>query len=250
LGFAVTTANTETAGREALTNSPKDAQPFTVAILDEDCKNIAVAEFAGHIRQQTASAGTRLIMLAAREPSSGDEAADVADARLKKPLRQSQLFAAIVKRGNATMPPAEATKPATLPESPRPARILVAEDNEINQIVTTQVLSKVGYKCDLVANGKEALQALTEKRYDLVLMDCQMPEMDGFEATRQYRTQESTRTQTGTAPVPIIALTANAMSGDRERCLEAGMTDYLTKPINPVKLIDLVQQYLDEVMAK
>jgi CheY-like chemotaxis protein len=221
-----------------------------VVILDEDCKNIAVVDLAGDIRKQTAAAGTRLIMLAAREQTTGEEAPEVADARLKKPLRQSQLFAAILKRGSATMPPAEPVKAESLSESPRSARILVAEDNEINQIVTTQVLSKVGYKCDLVANGKEALQALTEKDYDLVLMDCQMPEMDGFEATRQYRTQESTKTQAGTAPVPIIALTANAMSGDRERCLEAGMTDYLTKPINPVKLIDLVQQYLDEVMSK
>ena len=129
--------------------------------------------------------------------------------------------------------------------SSRTARILVAEDNEINQIVTTQVLSKVGFTCDLVANGKEALAALQSKEYDLVLMDCQMPEMDGFEATRQYRTREVERVA---KPVPIIALTANALRGDRERCLEAGMTDYLTKPIDPIKLIDLVQQYVAEAM--
>jgi signal transduction histidine kinase len=128
----------------------------------------------------------------------------------------------------------------------RPARILIAEDNEINQIVTTEVLSKVGFTCDVVANGKQALEALHEKSYDLILMDCQMPEMDGFEATRQYRLNEQAMGSQGRRRLPIIALTANALAGDRERCLDAGMSDYLTKPIDPVTLIDLIYKYLDE----
>jgi two-component system, sensor histidine kinase and response regulator len=132
------------------------------------------------------------------------------------------------------------------PASGRPARILIAEDNEINQIVTTEVLSKVGFTCDVVANGKQALEALKAKSYDLMLMDCQMPEMDGFEATKRYRSQEQETGSQGLRRLPIIALTANALSGDRERCLEAGMNDYLTKPIDPIKLIDLIHKYLDE----
>ncbi len=133
--------------------------------------------------------------------------------------------------------------------SVRPARILVAEDNEINQIVTTQVLSKVGFECDLATNGREALEALRTKTYDLILMDCQMPEMDGFEATRRFRLQELEMGQVGTKQLPIIALTANALCGDRERCIEAGMSDYLTKPIDPVKLIDLIHHYLTDAIA-
>jgi signal transduction histidine kinase len=132
------------------------------------------------------------------------------------------------------------------PPAARPARILIAEDNEINQIVTTEVLSKVGFTCDVVANGKEALDALQAKSYDLILMDCQMPEMDGFEATRQYRVKEQAVGSQGTQRLPIIALTANALAGDRERCLDAGMSDYLTKPIDPIKLIDLIYKYLNE----
>jgi CheY-like chemotaxis protein len=125
----------------------------------------------------------------------------------------------------------------------------VAEDNDINQIVTQQVLAKAGYSCDLVANGKEALAALAENDYDIVLMDCQMPEMDGLEATRLYRQQQQQEPASGsTRQVPIIALTANAMQGDRERCTDAGMTDYLSKPINPLKLIEKIQAYLKQAM--
>jgi len=108
-----------------------------------------------------------------------------------------------------------------------PLRILVAEDNRINQLLIVRMLEKAGHRVDVVGNGSEALAALERASYDLVLMDCQMPEMDGFEATSAIRTAER---QTG-AHVTIVALTANAMEGDRERCLAAGMDDYLAKPI-------------------
>ena len=124
----------------------------------------------------------------------------------------------------------------------------MAEDNDINQVVTTKVLAKAGFACDVVENGAQALEALSKSAYDLVLMDCQMPEMDGFEATRRFREHETT-VATASRPLPIIALTANAMGGDRERCLDAGMTDYLSKPIDPFKLIDLIEQYLDEARS-
>jgi two-component system sensor histidine kinase/response regulator len=108
-----------------------------------------------------------------------------------------------------------------------PLRILVAEDNRINQLLIVRMLEKAGHRVDVVGNGSEALAALERASYDLVLMDCQMPEMDGFEATSAIR---ATERQTG-AHVTIVALTANAMEGDRERCLAAGMDDYLAKPI-------------------
>jgi CheY-like chemotaxis protein len=224
------------------------AGPFAVVVVDEDGAQAGDADFLRSLRKQTRPAGTRIVLLTAADEASGGGPDDLADVRLRKPLRQSPLFEAVCYHSAACASPAETLSQLPLAATPRTARILVAEDNEINQIVTTQVLSKVGYACDLVANGKEALEALELKDYDLVLMDCQMPELDGFEATRQYRSQEAAVLHERARPVPIIALTANAMRGDRERCLEAGMTDYLTKPIDPIKLIDLVQQYLEEAM--
>src|SRR5205823_1856340 len=117
--------------------------------------------------------------------------------------------------------------------------------NDINQVVTTKVLASVGYECEIAENGEQALQALSQANYDLVLMDCQMPEMDGFEATRRFRQREAANANQ-VARVPIIALTANALTGDRDRCLNAGMTDYISKPIDPVKLIDMIEHYLEE----
>jgi CheY-like chemotaxis protein len=116
----------------------------------------------------------------------------------------------------------------------RTTMVLVVEDNQVNQALVTAQLKKLGYATQAVSSGKEALEALSTKTYDLILMDCQMPEMDGFEATIRIRDLEIGR---GTR-TPIIALTANAMREDRTRCLEVGMDEYLTKPI---KLDDLAK---------
>ncbi len=117
-------------------------------------------------------------------------------------------------------------------ESDRPLRILVAEDNRVNQVVLQAILSKTGHKLDMVATGIEAVSAVLRVPYDLVLMDVHMPEMDGITATRRIRDLSGEVGRT-----PIIALTANAMKGDRETYLEAGMTDYVSKPINPQTLL-------------
>jgi CheY-like chemotaxis protein len=110
----------------------------------------------------------------------------------------------------------------------RAAHLLLAEDNLINQKVAIGLLRKLGYSCDVAADGIEVLRALEVHRYDLILMDCQMPELDGYDTTRRLR-------QFGMR-IPIVAMTANAMSGDRERCLEAGMDDFVTKPVSPAML--------------
>ena len=119
--------------------------------------------------------------------------------------------------------------------------ILVAEDNPINQLYIRELLKHFGCTSDLASNGEEALAAVQQKHYDLVLMDCQMPEMDGFTAAREIRRKEAS----GEIPRRhnIVALTANALEGDRQRCLEAGMDDYLAKPLQPGKLHELLQKY-------
>jgi CheY-like chemotaxis protein/HPt (histidine-containing phosphotransfer) domain-containing protein len=122
-------------------------------------------------------------------------------------------------------------------------RVLVAEDNEVNQVVVCGLLTRAGYTCEVVSNGREAVERLSGTRFDAVLMDCQMPVMDGFEATRRVR--EAERVGQGRR-VPVIALTANAMKGDRERCLEAGMDGYVAKPINP----DVLVRAIEECMSR
>ncbi|MEO5970313.1 MAG: ATP-binding protein, partial [Bdellovibrionia bacterium] len=122
-------------------------------------------------------------------------------------------------------------------------RVLVAEDNQINQHVVSRMLQKLGWKHHLVSNGKEVIHALNEFHFDLILMDCQMPEMDGYEATRVVRTSIETISN---RDIPIIALTANAIQGDEEKCRECGMNDYLSKPIGKVALDAMLRKYLSK----
>jgi CheY-like chemotaxis protein len=123
------------------------------------------------------------------------------------------------------------------------ADILVAEDNPVNQEVCRQMLERLGFRVRVVSNGAEALQALSEKTFDLVLMDCQMPGMDGYEATRAIRRIEAEGKGTSRREI-IVALTAHAMEGDRERCLAEGMDDYLSKPFNMKQLEETLGRWL------
>jgi CheY-like chemotaxis protein len=123
----------------------------------------------------------------------------------------------------------------------RRIRILVAEDNVVNQKVALRILEKLGYRADAVADGKEALAALETLPYDLVLMDVQMPEMDGFEATGVIR---DPRSKVRRHDIPVIAMTAHAMRGDREKCLEAGMDDYISKPVTALALNEILEKHL------
>jgi CheY-like chemotaxis protein len=118
-------------------------------------------------------------------------------------------------------------------------RILIAEDNATNQILARRMIEKIGYKVDAVANGREAIEAMGRIRYHLVLMDCQMPEMDGYEATKEIR-----RLENNTRHVPVIALTANASEDERTHCLSVGMDDYLSKPVRFADLTAMVNRWM------
>ena len=124
--------------------------------------------------------------------------------------------------------------------------VLVAEDNQVNQMIAVKMLEKLGLRPDVVANGKEVIDALQTRPYDLVLMDCHMPEMDGYEATSFIRNSGIVPNQN----IPIIAMTANAMKGDHERCLEAGMDDYVAKPVSIVKLQEVLQRWITNLETK
>ncbi|MEO8428323.1 MAG: response regulator, partial [Verrucomicrobiota bacterium] len=170
---------------------------------------------------------------------------------LIKPVKQSLLFdciATTLAGGSAGV--IRPTKPhfverSSVDRPPRNVRILVAEDNTINQQVALGQLEKLGYTADTVANGLESLEALQRIPYDIVLMDCMMPEMDGYEATAQIRLRERQRAAgfESRRPVHVIAMTANAMQGDREKCLAAGMNDYVSKPVRTADLRRALEQW-------
>jgi len=170
-------------------------------------------------------------------------------AYLTKPVKQSQLYdcLAMVTGASAELPKDQSattvTRYAVADDKKHQLRILLVEDNMTNQKVALNILKRFGYNTDAVANGKEAIKALEMIPYDIVLMDCQMPEMDGYEATGEIRNPAS---KVLDHEVPVIAMTAHAIKGDRERCLDAGMDDYLCKPVNPRELCDMIEKWITE----
>ena len=153
-----------------------------------------------------------------------------------KPVRQSALFDCLMQALVRTSGADKGAKAEPLPPTPQPAamrkeRVLLAEDNVVNQRVALGNLAKLGYTADVVTNGLAALEALEEKTYDIVLMDCQMPDLDGYQATAEIRRREK-----GGRHTWIIAMTANVMVGDREKCLATGMDDYVSKPLRREEL--------------
>jgi two-component system sensor histidine kinase/response regulator len=223
-------------------------RPFDLALIDYQMPGMDGEQLARALRADPRTQSMPLIMLSSvaglGEASRMQEAGFVG--LLSKPIKSSQLFdciAAVV--GSAGDPELlEETGIVTrhVVEQMRrreAVRVLLVEDNLVNQKVATRILAKLGFRSELAANGEEALTALARERFDLVLMDCQMPIMDGFEATRRIRATETP----GGARQPIVAMTANAMVGDRERCLDAGMDDYITKPIDVDALLVILDKW-------
>ncbi len=231
--------------------------PYDLAILDEQMPGIDGLELARRIKADPATAHTQLVLLTSLNRYRDTEEVRQAGiaATLTKPVRQSQLFdcLATVMGASAAAPPAPShtgaasdarhglEKAKTEPH----ARILVAEDNAVNQEVAVQTLETRGYRVDVAKDGLEALEALEAisgtSSYAAVIMDCQMPTMDGYEATAKIRKREGEERHT-----PIIAMTAHALQGEREKCLAAGMDDYISKPFQPEELDAVLERWIPQ----
>ncbi len=226
----------------AMERAKDQGNPFPLALIDAQMPDMDGFTLAERIRNDPRLAGATVMML-----TSAGQRGDAARCRrlgivayLVKPIKQSELLEAILTALGKRPPERETTSLITrhsLREARRKLRILLAEDNAINRELAVRLLEKRGHAVVTARNGREALATLEAQKFDLVLMDIQMPEVDGFEATRLIREKE----KTAGGHLPIVAMTAHAMKGDRERCLEAGMDGYVSKPIEPRALIESIE---------
>ena len=239
---------------EALGRAAAAGEPYPLVLLDAHMPEMDGFTLAGHIRQRPEWAGATVVML-----TSAGHPEDVArcrelgiDAYLMKPVKQSELFAALLTSlGPSPRLAAGAAPPADRPRTSEgdrrrpPLRVLLAEDNPVNQKLALRLLEKQGHTVVVAGDGNAALAALGRQPFDVVLMDVQMPDLDGFEAARRIRREEKGSGR----HVPILAMTAYAMKGDRERCLEAGMDGYLSKPIQPAELFETIDRLVPPAAA-
>jgi two-component system, sensor histidine kinase and response regulator len=211
-------------------------EPYPLVLVDAQMPGTDGYELARQINDNLQYAGATIMMLSSADASAREPKPRLA-ASLMKPIKQSELFDAIMTSLGVSHR-REEKEPVAAPLPPsRTLRILLAEDNAVNQKFVVHILQKRGHNLRVVSNGREALAALEEGGFDLVLMDVQMPEMGGFEATAEIRRRERLSGE----HLPVIAMTAHAMKGDRERCLEAGMDDYISKPIQASRLFELIE---------
>jgi PAS domain S-box-containing protein len=220
--------------------------PFAVALLDQAMPAPPEDDLAARIVALPELQATRLLLMTRLGGNGDDWKAAASIGNIAKPITGSRLREALVDVLHPAMPPRGSAPSATkrLRTLRTDIRILVAEDNPVNQEVLLAMLGQSGYQADAVPNGARAVEALRKTRYDLVLMDCEMPEMDGYEATRFIRAGG-----TLDPAVPIVAVTAAAMAGDRERCLSTGMNDHLPKPVEPERLVRMLHQWLPPASA-
>jgi signal transduction histidine kinase/CheY-like chemotaxis protein/HPt (histidine-containing phosphotransfer) domain-containing protein len=229
-------------------------EPFDLVILDMMMPGMTGLDVAREIRRDPAAPQPRLVILTSMgfSPDPEEEARLDISWRLSKPVRNNELRRALNRALDDSSSKHRERQGAVERSEPNAghfhARILVAEDNSVNQEVTTAMLEAIGCTVQVVENGKLAVERLEIEPFDLVLMDCQMPIMDGFEATRKIREREESAggTSGDTEPLRVVALTAHAMQGDREKCLAAGMDDYLTKPFTKGEMSQVLEQWLGD----
>ena len=240
-GMKPTEVDSGKAALAAMQQAHDEGEPFAMVLLDNMMPEMDGFTLAEKIRQHPELVGATLMML-----SSGDRRENAArchelgmEAYLTKPIRRAELLSTILTAVHA-VPDESGTVVAphrSLGHCERSLRLLLTEDNLVNQKLAVRLLEKRGHSVVIASNGREAVEALHHQRFDVVLMDVQMPEMDGFEATQIIRARER---DTG-GHVPIVAMTAHAMKGDRERCLEVGMDGYISKPLRPSELFEAVE---------
>ncbi|WP_415900964.1 response regulator [Neptuniibacter sp. QD48_11] len=236
------TSKAET-GFEKLKAAASNKTPFDITIINQELSDMDAIEFVTRCKHESLVAPSQLLVQTVSNQNFDKSKFDESGLHhlIAKPIIQSQLFnkllgLAQVKQQNTS------TKPTTQKKAAHSfnGKVLLVEDNITNQAVARALLEQLGLKIDVAANGVEALSALEMIKYDLVFMDCQMPVMDGYEATRAIREASKFK------DLPIIAMTANAMAGDREKCLQAGMSDYISKPINAERLIQALNHWLPD----
>ena len=229
-----------------LESARKAGESFELILTDMHMPEMDGFAMVERIRAEHLSSGAAIVML-----TSGGGRKDIercqelgVSAYLLKPVRQEELRETIERllgaREETKLRPAERTAQGKTPKKTAESmRVLVAEDNMVNQWLIQRLLEKRGHRVTLANNGREAAALAEQESFDLIFMDVQMPEMDGFEATETIRARE----RKSGARTPIIALTAHAMKGDREKCLAGGMDDYLTKPIQPAELDGILERW-------
>jgi two-component system, sensor histidine kinase and response regulator len=243
VGMRSATASDGLAGLEQLRRAAREGNPFELAIIDMKMPRMDGLALATAVRNDPALAALRIVLVTSLH--STDELARAREAGisayLSKPVRRHELYRALAQAVSGV---AAEQAPAATPGTALRlnCRVLMAEDNGVNQFVARNMLKSLGCEFDIVPNGQEALAAVQRGGYDIVLMDCQMPVMDGYEATRQIRQWEQASAQMHR--LPVVALTANALVGDADVCIEAGMDDHLAKPYTRNQLGTLMARWL------
>ena len=237
---------------EKLRSATAAGRPFEIAILDMQMPEMDGEELGRRMVEAEDIKTPKMIVM-----SSIGARGDAArlhelgfSAYLTKPVKQSHLYDCLAKVNGQTITEGREKAPLITRHSLREARkaslkILVAEDNPVNQLVASKILEKLGYRADMVANGAEAIEAMTRIPYSLVFMDCQMPIKDGYETASEIR---AGRFSILNPDVVIIAMTANALKGDREKCIQAGMDDYISKPVTPKSVAEALERWSEKLM--
>ncbi len=246
-GFVVTEAESGPAALAAIAAAKTQGRTFSAILIDQAMPGMSGEEVAERIRALRGSAPRLVLVSSIGLPSRGERAAAVGfDAFLTKPLRHQALLRCLTQL--CGQPGAEAAAP--LRRAPKPAasasgHILLAEDNPINRDIAETILRNAGYRVASVPDGRQAIDAARQQHFDLILMDVQMPDIDGFRATAAIRANETPGSR-----VPIVAMTASAMRGDRDRCLEAGMDDHVAKPIDLDAFLATVARWIGTPAAE
>ncbi|MCP4992185.1 MAG: response regulator, partial [Gammaproteobacteria bacterium] len=234
---------------QLLYDAAERKSPYTIALIDMQMPGMDGATLGKRIKDASELAETHLVLITSQgQRGDAKKMQQIGfSGYFTKPIGQSEFYNALLicaSSKETNKPPLITRHTAKIENLEQfQARVLVVEDNPVNQMVAKGIMQKFGLRIDIAGDGREALRMLEQLPFDLIFMDCQMPVMDGYEATRQIRNPES---MVRDHDIPVVALTANAMRGDQEKCIAAGMNDYITKPIDPKKVNQALMQWLPE----